>query len=204
MSGEPNAIEPRRTRWLPTVVFSLFALVVLADAVVIILYGNYRNLIEDDGVEMAFTPADSLIAVAPDGPVEVIDGCRILTDDQTALVDVADGRISVLAPGTLVLRFRAHNAGSFVKFGYQFKKRRGPARCNLTVARVASRYGVDFICRKSLAARKKAKGVFRQYLADHTGWVELSLEVNKAAAAVGFEITKPEVLLDKPSAEDTR
>ena len=126
--------------------------------------------------------------------MEVIDGGRIVTDDQTVLVDFADDRIGVRAPGTLVLRFRARNAGSFVEFGYRFKKRRGPARCNVTVARIASRYGVDYMCRKSLVARKKAKGVFRQYLADHAGWVELSLEVNEAAAANGFEITKPEVL----------
>lgn len=194
MRGESNAIEPRRTRWLPAAVFSLFALVALADAVVIVLYGNYRNLIEEDGVEMVFTPADSSIAVVTDGLVEVVDGRRIVTDDQTVLVEVADGRIRVLTPGTLVLRFRAHNAGSFMEFDYRFKKRRGPARCNLTVARIASRYGVDYMCRKSLVARKRAKGVFRQYLADHAGWFELALEVNEAAAADGFEITKPEVV----------
>ena len=51
-------------------------------------------------------------------------------------------------------------------------------------------------CRESLVARKKAKGVFRQYLADHAGWFELTLEVNDAAAATGFEITKPEVVRD--------
>ena len=196
MSGESNAIEPRRTRWLPAVVFSLFALVALADAVVIVLYGNYRNLIEEEGVEMVFTPADPSIAVVPDGAVEVIDGCRIVADDQRVLVEVADGRIGVLAPGTLVLRFRAHNAGSFLEFGYRFKKRQSPARCNLTVARIASRYGVDYMCRKSLVARRKAKGIFRQYLADHAGWFELTLEVNEAAAAKGFEITEPEVVRD--------
>jgi hypothetical protein len=194
MSGESSAIEPRRTRWLPAVVFSLFALVVLADAVVIVLYGNYRNLIEEEGVEMVFTPVDSSVAVVPDGLVEVIDGCRIVTDDQTVMVEVAEGRIRMLVPGTLVLRFRAHNAGSFMEFDYRFKKRRSPARCDLTVARIASRYGVDYMCRKSLVARKKAKGVFRQYLADHAGWFELSLEVNEAAATNGFEITKPEVV----------
>jgi len=197
MSGETSAIEPRRTRWLPAAVFSIFALVALADAVVIILYGNYRNLIEEEGVEMVFTPADPSIAVVPDGSVEVADGCRIVTDDQTALVDVVDGRIRVLAPGALVLRFRAPNAGSFMEFGYRFKKRQSPARCNLTVARIASRYGVDLMCRKSLVARKKAKGVFRQYLADHAGWFELTLEVNEAAAARGFEISKPEVVSDR-------
>lgn len=194
MIGEANAIEPRRTRWLPAVVFSLFALVVLADAVVIVLYGNYRNLIEEDGVEMVFTPVDPSIGVVADGLVEVVDGCRIVTDDQKVLVEVVDGRIRVLAPGALVLRFRAHNAGSFMEFGYRFKKRRGPARCNLTLARIASRYGVDFMSRKSLVARKKPTGVVRQYLADHAGWLELSLEVNEAAAANGFEITKPEVV----------
>ena len=190
-------MEPRRTRWLPAAVFSIFALVALADAVVIVLYGNYRNLIEEEGVEMAFTPADPSIAVVRDEAVEVVDGCRIVTDDQTALVEVAEGRIRVLAPGTLVLRFRAHNAGSFMEFDYRFRKRRSPARCNLTVARIASRYGVDYMRRESLVARKKAKGVFRQYLADHAGWFELTLEVNEAAAATGFEITKPEVVRDK-------
>jgi len=175
-------------------VFSLFALVVLADAVVIVLYGNYRNLIEEEGVEMVFTPVDPSIAVVPDGLVEVVDGCRIVTEDQTALVEVAGGRIRILAPGTLVLRFRAHNAGSFMEFDYRFKKRKSPARCNVTVARIASRYGVDYMSRKSLVARKKAKGVFRRYLADHAGWIELSLEVNGAAAAKGFEITKPEIV----------
>ena len=158
MSGEANAIEPRRTRWLPAAVFSLFALVVLADAVVIVLYGNYRNLIEEEGVEMVFTPVDPSIAVVPDGAVEVVDGCRIVADDQTVLVEVVDGRIRVLAPGALVLRFRAHNAGSFMEFDYRFRKRRSPARCNLTVARIASRYGVDYMCRESLVARKKGKG----------------------------------------------
>jgi hypothetical protein len=197
MSGETNTVEPRRTRWLPAAVFSIFALVALADAVVIVLYGNYRNLIEEDGVEMAFTPADPSIAVARDEAVEVVDGCRIVTDDQTALVEVVEGRIRVLAPGALVLRFRAHDAGSFMEFDYRFRKRRSAARCNLTVARVASRYGVDYMCRESLVARKKAKGVFRQYLADHAGWFELTLEVNEAAAATGFEITKPEVVRDK-------
>jgi len=190
-------MEPRRTRWLPAAVFSIFALVALADAVVIVLYGNYRNLIEEEGVEMAFTPADPSIAVVRDEAVEVVDGCRIVTDDQTALVEVAEGRIRVLAPGTLVLRFRAHNAGSFMEFDYRFRKRRGTARCNLTVARIASRYGVDYMRRESLVARRKAKGVFRQYLADHAGWFELTLEVNEAAAATGFEITKPEVVRDK-------
>jgi len=196
MGVETNTMEPRRTRWLPAAVFSIFALVALADAVVIILYGNYRNLIEEEGVEMAFTPADPSVAVVSDEAVDVVDGCLIVADDGTALVEVVEGRIRVLAPGTIVLRFRAHNAGSFMEFDYRFRKRRSQARCNLTVARVASRYGVDYMCRESLVARKKAKGVFRQYLADHAGWFELTLEVNDAAAVTGFEITKPEVVRD--------
>ncbi len=194
MRVEAKEVEPRRTRWLPAAVFSIFALVVLADAVVIILYGNYRNLIEEEGVEMAFTPADPAIASIPDGAVEVVDGCRIVADDQAVLVEVVDGRVRVLAPGVLVLRFRAHNAGSFMEFDYRFGKRRSPARVNLTVARIASRYGVDYMCRESLVARNKAKGVFRKYLADHAGWFELTLEVNEAAGAGGFEITRPEVV----------
>lgn len=196
MSSESKAIEPRRTRWLPAVVFSLFALVVLADAVVIALYGNYRNLIEESGVEMVFIPLDPSIVPASGGVAEVIDGCRIDSDGGIPLVEVSDGRISVLAPGNLVLRFRAHNAGSFVEFDYRFGRRRGTARCNLTVARVASRYGLDYMRRKSLVARRKPEGLFRQYLADHAGWFEMSFEVNEAAAAGGFEFTRPEVIRD--------
>jgi hypothetical protein len=194
MSAEANASEPRRTRWLPAVVFSLFALVALADVVVVILYGNYRNLIEENGVEMVFTPADPSIAVVSEAAVDVVDGSRIVAADGAVLVETVGDRIRVLAPGNLVLRFRAHNAGSFMEFGYRFGKRRSPARCNLTVARVASRYGLDYMCRKSLVARKKARGVVRQYLADHAGWFEISLEINEDAVAVGFEITRPEIV----------
>ena len=196
MSGELKASEPRRTRWLPAFVFSHFALVALADAVVVVLYGNYRNLIEEKGVEMVFTPSDPSFASVAETTVEVADGCNIVAGDGTVLVEVIGDRIRVLAPGNLVLRFRAHNAGSFVKFGYRFGADRRHARCNLTVARVASRYGLDYMCRKSLVARKKARGVFRQYLADHAGWFEISLEINQAAGAGGFEIAKPEIVRD--------
>lgn len=196
MSSESNAREPRRTRWLPAVVFSLFALVALADAVVIVLYGNYRNLIEVSGVEMVFTPQDPSMAPVPGGTVEAVDGCRIIAGDESALVVVSGNRISVRSPGVLVLRFRAHDAGSSVEFDYRFGERRAPARCRLTVARVASRYGVDYMRRKLLVARKKPEGTFRQYLADHAGWFEVSLEVNEAAAADGFEITRPEIVRD--------
>ena len=192
-----RASGPRRTRWLPATVFSLFALVVLAEAVVIVLYGNYRNLIEESGVEMVFTPADASAVVVPGEAVEVLDGSRIVAEDGTVLVEVSDDRIEVQVPGNLVFRTRAHNAGSSVEFSYRFGKRRSAARCDLIVARVASRYGVDYMCRRSLVARKKPKGVFRYYLADHAGWVELSLEVNAEAADVGFEVTKPEIVHDE-------
>ena len=194
MTGDVPEGGPRRTRWLPVTVFSLFALVVLADAVVIVLYGNYRNVIEETGVEMVFTPADPSTEVVSAGSVGVVEGARIVSGDGTVLVRASDDRVEVLVPGSLVFRTRAHNAGSFVEFGYRFGKRRSPARCDLTVARVASRYGVDRMCRRSLVARKKPKGVFRHYLADHAGWIELSLDVNAEAAEVGFELTKPEIV----------
>jgi hypothetical protein len=196
MSGELNPSEPRRTRWLPAFVFSLFAMVALADAVVVVLYGNYRNLIEEKGVEMAFRPSDASIAPVAERMVEVVDGCTIVAEDGKVLVEVVGDRIRVSAPGNLVLRFRAHNAGLFVEFGYRFGPGRRHARCNLTVARVASRYGLDYMCRRSLVARKKAKGVVHQYLADHAGWFEISLEINEAAAAGGFEISRPEIVRD--------
>ena len=194
MTGDVPEGGPRRTRWLPVTVFSLFALVVLADAVVIVLYGNYRNVIEETGVEMVFTPADPSTEVVSAGSVGVVEGARIVSGDGTVLVRASDDRVEVLVPGSLVFRTRAHNAGSFVEFGYRFGKRRSPARCDLTVARVASRHGVDRMCRRSLVARKKPKGVFRHYLADHAGWIELSLDVNAEAAEVGFELTKPEIV----------
>jgi len=196
MTGEHPRPEPRRSRWLPAAVFSLFAVMVLADAVVIVLYGNYRNLIEENGLEVVFTPAHAAGVEARGVAVDVSEGSRVVAPDGTLLVEVAGGRFHVLAPGNLSVRFRAPDAGSWVKLEYRFGKRRTGATCDLVLARVASRYGVDYMCRRTLDAKKKRKGRFRHYLADHAGWFELSLDVSPRAAEVGLEITEPEIVWD--------
>lgn len=193
MVAEPSYAEPRRSRWLPAVVFSLFALIFLADAVVIALYGNYRNLIEEQGVEAMFSPAGP----GRDGtemgePVDVAEGARAVAADGRVLVEASGGAYEVLVPGTLTIRFRAPDAGAFVELDYRFAERRTGSAIGLSLARVASRYGVDYMCRRTLRAKKKPTGTFRHYLADHAGWFELSLEVNQAA--VGFSVSKPEVI----------
>lgn len=193
MTGADARPEPRRSRWLPAVVFSLFAAVLLVDAVVVVLYGNYRNLVEENGLEVVFTPASDTGEDVRGTAVDVADGSRAVADDGAVLVEVAGGRFHVLAPGKLAVRFRAPDAGSWVKLDYRFGKRRSEARCELVLARVASRYGVDRVSRKTLIAKRKAKGRFRHYLADHAGWFELSFEVDPAAAKVGFDVSFPEI-----------
>ena len=175
--------------------FSLFALVFVADAVVIALYGNYRNLIEEQGVEAVFAPFDADDdGVGTRDLVEVPEGARAVADDGRVLVEASGETFEVLVPGTLTIRFRAPDAGSFVELDYRFPDHRSEAISKLSLARVASRYGVDYMCRRSLKAKKKPTGTFRHYLADHAGWFELSLEVNQAA--VGFSVSKPEVIWD--------
>lgn len=196
MTSETRRPAPRRSRWLPAAVFSAFAVMLLADAVVIVLYGNYRNLIEEDGLEVVFMPANAAGQELQRVAVSVTDGSRAVAPDGTVLVEVADGRFEVRVPGNLAIRFRAPDAGSWVKLEYRFGKRRAGARCDLVLARVASRHGVDYMCRKTLDAEKKTKGRFRHFLADHAGWFELSFDVNPDAAKVGFEVTAPEIVWD--------
>ena len=196
MNGETPRPAPRRSRWLPAAVFSLFAVMVLADAVVIVLYGNYRNLIEEDGLEVVFTPANAAGQEIQGVAVGVADGSRTVAPDGTVLVEVADGRFDVRVPGNLAIRFRAPDAGSWVKLEYRFGKRRAGAHCDLVLARVASRHGVDYMCHKTLDAKRKAKGRFRHFLADHAGWFELSFDVNPSAAEIGFRVTAPEIVWD--------
>lgn len=194
MTGATPRPEPRRSRWLPAAVFSLFALMILADAVVIVLYGNYRNLIEEDGVEVVFTPAAGTGREILEVTVGVSEGFRTVAPDGAVLVEFVDGRFHVRVPGTLVIRFRAPDAGAYVRLDYRFGKRRSDARCDLALARVASRHGVDYMARRTLIAKKKAKGKFRHYLADHAGWFELELQVDPVAAKFGFEVTAPEIV----------
>ncbi len=188
--------EPRRSRWLPALIFSLFALIFLADAVVIALYGNYRNLIEEQGIEAVFTPARSLLDEAPAEPVEVLDGIGAVAADGAQLVRSSGAGYEVLVPGTLQIRFRAPDAGSFVELDYRFGESRPNLQVELSLARVASRHGVDYMNRREITAKKKAGGTYRHYLADHAGWFELALDVNAEVAAGGFEVDRPEIVWD--------
>jgi len=193
MTGLGPTSEPRRSRWLPALVVALFAVVVLADAMVILLFGNYRNLIEEDGFEAVFTPAGVTGREVRGVEVKVAEGSRAVAGDGAVLVEVSGGRFHVLAPGNLVIRFRAPDAGSWVRLDYRFGKRRSDARCEMVLARVASRYGVDYMSRRTLIAKKKARGKFKQFLADHAGWFELSFQVDPAAAMIGFDVSFPEI-----------
>jgi hypothetical protein len=188
--------EERRSRWLPASVIAVFALVLAVEAVVIVLYGNYRNLIEEAGVEVTFRPASGASDTTVSGPVEWSPDLAFAAVDGSAMVTGVDGRLRVQVPGELTLRFRAADAGAFLEIDYRFGKRAKGARCRLTLARVASRYGVDYMSRRTLSASKKVRGKYRHNLADHAGWFELSIDVNAAAAAVGFEIGPPELVRD--------
>lgn len=195
MTENSTVREPRSSRWLPAAVFSLFALLVLIDVVVIVLYGNYRNLIEEEGIDVSFTPA---IRAGAETAHHAMDfgssGSRVLAADGAVLVQASEEGFEVFAPGTLTIRFRAPDAGAFVEIDYRFGRRESPARCEVALARIASRHGVDYMCRRSLEAKKSPRGKFRHYLADHAGWFELTLEVNAPAAEVGFQVGAPELV----------
>ncbi len=193
MTDGSGGDETRTSRWLPATVFSIFALLLVVDAVVLVFYGNYRNLVEDDGVEVVFIPTVSAVEETRETIVDVDAGSPVLSADGSVAVEVSESGLTARTPGELIIRFRAPDAGSNLLMNYRFGRRRAGARCELTLARMASRYGVDTVWRKSLNGTKRRKGKIRHYLADHAGWFELRIEVNRAAAAVGFEITLPEI-----------
>lgn len=196
MSGPSGQDEPRRSRWLPVVVASLFALVLLADLAVVLVYGNYRELFEEDRVEITFSPISGAAAGGTPEAVAAEPGGKLVAGDGTVMVEVSEDGIEVRAPGRVVLRFRAPDAGRHVELRYSFGQRSPGARCELVLARVPSRHGVDVISRRVLDGGKRSQGRFRHYLADHAGWFELSLEVNPSAADAGFAVTIPRVVVD--------
>ena len=193
MSGPLPDTESRRSRWLPTAVVSLFAVIVFADLVVVLIYGNYRNLFEDDQIKVFFVPAGDTAEGAPAEAVDSTPGAGLVAADGAVMVRASDADLEVLVPGRLTVRFRVPDAGAYVALRYRFGERRPGARCELTLARVASSYGVDTVCRRSLDGGKRERGSFRHYLADHTGWFELAFDVNAEAAELGFSVTRPEI-----------
>ena len=197
IDSAPND-TPRGSRWLPAAVVSLFALVFFADLVVVALYGNYRNLVEENGVEIGFLPASVAAESSNDEDAErrLAEGDVITASDGRVAVERSGDRIVVRAPGTLTMRFRAPDAGLFLELGYRFLRPDQRAQCEVSVARVASSYGVDVVRRKKLVASKRSQGRFRHNLADHAGWFELRLRVNQPASQGGFEVGLPQLVDD--------
>jgi hypothetical protein len=184
--------EPRASRWLPATVISLFALVLVADVAVALLFGGYRNLVEGDRVAVTFAAAAADAAIPL--PVDPVPGGRLVGADGEVLVESRGDRLVVRAPGELVIRFRSPDAGAGVELDYRFSERRMGAGCEIALGRVASRYGVDTINRRRLDGARRPSGRYHHDLADHAGWFELRVTVNREAAAAGFEVTLPEVV----------
>jgi hypothetical protein len=112
------------------------------------------------------------------------------------VVEATTDGFTVYQPGELTLRFRSYNAGGHVVLRYDFGSRDPKARCRASLARVPSEYGVDTINRRVLKPRPGPRGRYRQYLADHAGWFELSLTLNREATQTGFWIGRPEIVFD--------
>jgi hypothetical protein len=206
VTGEVSSSGTERTsRVIPAVVVSLFTLVAVADLVVIVLYGNYRNVIEKNGVEVVFVPDPhpSSDADDPGGPAESGQAEIVLSGnghqaaaDGALIVERTDDTVVMRAPGVLTMSFRAPDAGHFVEMTYEFLDPGRQARCEVKVARVASRYGVDVVRRRTLKGFRRPRGTFRHNLADHAGWFELSVRVNPAAAEGGVAIGLPTIVED--------
>jgi hypothetical protein len=186
----------RRTRWLPSVVAGLFVLMLAIDIAVVIYFGSYHDLIEDDAVEAAFTPRAA--AAGGDGESGLVirsDSPLVAADGQLVAETTLEG-FAVYQPGELTLRFRSRNAGGYVVLPYEFGSQNPKANCATSLSRVPSAHGVDTINRRVLHARRGVRGVYRQYLADHSGWFELTLELNREATREGFRIGRPEIEFD--------
>ena len=167
MTEVDHRAEPRSTRWLPTTVVSLFALLLVVEIVIIALYGNYRNIIEKDGIEVVFVPARAESRRSEVDRLTVSPGVPATTADGRVAVELGDEGLVVRAPGELVIRFRAPDAGSTMVMGYDFGRRQRGARFDLALGRVASRHGVDTVWRRSIKGGRRSKGTIKHYLADH-------------------------------------
>lgn len=186
--------EERRSRWLPATVIALFALVLLSDIAVIAFYGSYHNLIEDEGLDVVFIPDAVAAGSNRDGGITVAPGTPAVSPDGRILAQATNDGFAVLAPGELKIRFRSPNAGADVSMTYDFGGGDRGACCELALARVPSRYGVDVISRQTLRSRKRRRGEYHHYLADHVGWFELSLRPDRAAIERGFRVGRPVVV----------
>jgi len=190
--------EPGGTRWLPVTVVSLFALLLVVEIVIIVLYGNYRNIIEKDGIEVVFVPAHPEKSRSDVEESTVTPGVPVQTADGRVAAELGDEGLVVRAPGEVVIRFRAPDAGSTMVMRYDFGRRQRGARFDLALARIASRHGVDTVWRRSIKGGRRSGGTIRHYLADHAGWFQLIVTVNRVAAENGFRISLPETSWEEP------
>ena len=187
--------EPRTSRALPVAVATLFALVLLADLAALAVYRHDPSRFGDDGIEIGFrsrvAATEGQTGAAEELPLP--DDGALVGGDGVVLAERVGESVVVRAEGELVIRLRTPEAGAVLEVDYRFlDPDRG--RCEVAVGRVASRHGLDVVRRARLAAGKRAQGTFRHDLADHVGWLELRLKVNRPAARGGFEIGMPRIV----------
>jgi hypothetical protein len=178
-------------------VVSVFALILVVDLLAIVAHRYDLLPREDDTMELSFVFDEALGG----------DGVQAVPVDPTTSTAAPDGTVVahgsarglvVRAPGELVIRFRTADAGSTLAVDYRFGRRVPGAVVTVNLARVASRWGVDHVWRRTLDGGKRKRGKIRHDLADHVGWFELRIAVNGPAAEVGFELTLPEISPDPP------
>ncbi len=191
MTTGPSASSDRRSRWLPTTIAAAFALVLLVD-VTLVVVGAGRPVMETS-VEVVFTPAAGSAGGPSLGGDSVAPGSPALAADEPALAEASGSGFVVSEPGELTFRFRSPHAGSDVVLDYDFGRRRPGARCEVTLARVPSRHGIDVISRRTLSGSAPIRGAYRHSLADHVGWFELSLRLNRDAVEGGFRVGRPRI-----------
>ena len=191
MTGEsPGAAKT--SRWLPATVFSIFALALIVDVAAVLLHDNDAGPNTAKRMEIVFARSETaeVIEVADQGPTRAADGTVLVRRTAEGLV--------VRAPGELRIRFLAPDAGSTLAADYRFGRRRPGSHCSVSLARVASRHGVDTVWRRELDGGRQARGKIRYYLADHAGWFALAFDVNPIAAETGFRITVPKTSWERP------
>jgi hypothetical protein len=188
--------EHRASRVLPAVVIALFVLVGLPDVIMVAVSAGRPGHGGIDAVEVSFSPGMEEPEPWVDGRIgsPVADGAELRSAAGELMVERAGPRVTVRQAGLLVLRFRVPDAGSTLELGFRFIEPANRGRCEITVGRVASRYGVDVVRRLRLAAVKRPAGTFRHNLADHVGWFEIRFRINRAAARGGFELTLPRLV----------
>jgi len=189
--------EARRSRWLPATVAGAFGLILVVDLLAIVAYRYDLLPRRDDPMQLSFV-SEGAVGQGPEEAVPVDPTATTTALDGTVVTGKSAHGLVVWAPGELVIRFRPADAGSTLAVDYRFGRRVPGAVATVNLARVASRWGVDHVWRRTLDGGKQKRGKIRHDLADHVGWFELRIAVNGPAADAGFELTLPEISRDPP------